>query len=59
MAYFISDECVSCGACAGACPLEIIELNDAGSQYQIDADACIECGSCASVCPMSAISVKE
>ena len=41
MAYVITDECVSCGTCAGECP--------------VDADTCVDCGTCASVCPTEAI----
>lgn len=54
MAYVISDECVSCGACAGECPVEAISEGE--SHYEIDADACLECGTCADTCPTGAIS---
>lgn len=54
MAYKISSDCVSCGACAAQCPVEAIEQGD--TQYVINADKCTECGSCAEACPMSAIS---
>jgi ferredoxin len=53
MAYVISAECVSCGACAPECPVEAI--SEGASQYVIDADACIDCGRCAEVCPSECI----
>lgn len=53
MAYVISDGCVSCGACAGACPVEAISEGD--GQYVIDADSCVSCGTCADTCPTGSI----
>ncbi len=52
MAYTITDECISCGACAGECPVEAISEGE--DKYVIDADTCVECGACASVCPVGA-----
>lgn len=52
MAYVINDECISCGACAGECPVGCISADDA--KYVINADECIECGACAGVCPVGA-----
>ena len=54
MAYVISDSCLSCGSCAGECPVGAISEGE--GQFVIDEDACIECGTCAAVCPASAIS---
>lgn len=54
MAYVISSSCVSCGACAGGCPVDAIHEGD--EHFEIDADTCIECGSCAGTCPTGAIS---
>ena len=52
MAYKISDECISCGACAAECPVEAIAEGD--GKYEINPDVCIECGNCAEVCPVGA-----
>ena len=52
MAYKITDKCVCCGACAGACPVECISMGD--DRYVIDKERCIECGTCAGVCPVGA-----
>ena len=56
MAYVISDDCVSCGACAGGCPVGAISEGD--GKYVIDADACLECGTCEAACPTGAISAE-
>lgn len=52
MPYKISDDCIACGACAGACPVEAISEGD--GKYVIDEAACISCGSCADTCPVGA-----
>lgn len=57
MAYKISDACVSCGTCAGECPVEAISAGD--TQYNIDPDKCVDCGTCASVCPTEAINPED
>ena len=54
MAYVISDAWVSCGTCAGECPVGAISEGD--GKYVIDANACLDCGSCAGACPTEAIS---
>ena len=54
MAFKISSDCISCGACAASCPVSAIAEGD--EKYEIDADTCISCGACAADCPVSAIS---
>lgn len=53
MAFVINDTCLSCGACAGACPVGAISEGD--GKFEIDASACISCGACAGTCPAGAI----
>lgn len=47
--------CISCGICAGVCPVNCIEmqLSDEGDAYRpvIDREMCINCGKCKKVCP--------
>lgn len=52
MVYKITDDCVACGACADACPLEAITEGD--GKYEIDPDKCGGCGTCADACPIGA-----
>ena len=53
MAYKIGDEFISCGSCAGPCPVEAISEGE--SHYEINEEACVECGACAAGCPVGAI----
>jgi NAD-dependent dihydropyrimidine dehydrogenase PreA subunit len=53
MAYKITDDCTTCGACMSACPSEAIKEGD--PKFTIDADACIDCGACVDTCPAGAI----
>ena len=53
MAFVITDSCVSCGSCAGECPVGAISQGD--GKYDIDANSCIDCGTCAGVSPNGAI----
>ncbi len=53
MAYQISDDCISCGACQAECDV-VHAISEGDGKYVIDADKCIECGACAAVCPVGA-----
>jgi len=56
MAYKITDECISCGACEPECPNEAISEGE--TIYIIDPDKCTDCvgshesSKCAEVCPI-------
>jgi ferredoxin len=56
VAYKITDDCISCGACEPECPN--IAISEGETIYLIDPDKCTECvGSyessrCADVCPV-------
>jgi len=56
MAYKITDDCISCGACESECPNTAISEGE--TIYVIDPDKCTECvGShessrCVEVCPV-------
>ncbi len=56
MAYKITDECISCGACEPECPNE--SISEGEIIYVIDIDKCTECiGShenkqCVEICPV-------
>ncbi|MFC1988877.1 YfhL family 4Fe-4S dicluster ferredoxin [Chloroflexota bacterium] len=58
MAYKITDECISCGACEPDCPNTAISEGE--TIYVINPDKCTECvGSfdtsrCAEICPVDA-----
>mgnify|MGYP000942059160 CR=1 FL=1 len=52
MAFIISDECISCGACEAECPTNAISVGD--GKYVINEEDCISCGACASACPVGA-----
>ena len=56
MAYKITDECISCGACEPECPNQAIFEGE--TIYEVNPDKCTECvGSfessrCVEVCPV-------
>ena len=58
MAYKITDDCISCGACQAECPNDAIKEGD--SKFEIDPAKCKECAGvnpspkCAEVCPVGA-----
>jgi ferredoxin len=53
MPYFVTDECILCGACVVGCPSEAIEEHE--TKAWINLEICIECGTCEMNCPSGAI----
>jgi ferredoxin len=58
MAYKITDECISCGACEPECPVGAISEGE--TVYVIDPGKCVECegyfesSKCVDICPVDA-----
>ena len=58
MAYKITDDCISCGACEAECPNNAISEGE--TTYVIDPGKCTECvgshdsSQCAGICPVDA-----
>lgn len=73
VAYVNIDKCVACGACAEACPKNIIKILPLKSKYTITCKSvekgavtrhdcevgCIGCGICAKTCPKEAITISD
>ena len=63
MAYKITDDCISCGACEAECKNEAIKEGD--TIYKISPDKCTECigwfdkPKCVEVCPVDCCVLDE
>ena len=51
--YYVTDACLSCGACLADCPQSCIDLT--GDKAVIRQENCLHCGNCAAVCPAGAV----
>ena len=56
--YINPDECIDCGACEPACPVEAISRNENGIVH-VDNDLCIGCRECIDACPFGAMQYEE
>ena len=50
------DDCVFCGACAEACPVDAIKVED--GSWEVDKDTCIECSACVDQCPANCLTMN-
>ena len=63
MAYKITDECISCGACEPECPNNAISEGE--TIYVIDPDKCSECvgshesSKCVEICPIDNCCISD
>ncbi len=51
-------ECVACGCCVKACPVQAISVYR-GIRAVVDGLRCVGCGRCAAACPASVIEIRE
>ena len=50
--------CITCGACADACPNKAIKKNKYGG-YMVDRAKCNACGVCEMTCPVNSIKIED
>lgn len=56
--FVIKDQCISCGICIQACPLEPKAISFHKGKPKYNHKACIKCYCCQEMCPKQAIDVK-
>lgn len=50
--YYITNDCIGCGACTDKCPTNCI---DSGMPFMIRQENCLHCGNCYEICPAGAV----
>lgn len=54
--YYIAQNCIGCGKCAGNCPQRCIV---SGKPYRIMQEHCLHCGNCFEKCPAGAVKKRK
>ncbi len=52
----IKDYCMYCGACAGVCTVDAIQVQEL--KIVVDDEKCVECGLCVKACPLEALALE-
>ncbi|MDD6285400.1 4Fe-4S binding protein [Candidatus Methanosphaera massiliense] len=52
----VKDICMYCGACAGVCPTNAIQVQEL--TVVVDDDTCTKCGICVKACPIDALELE-
>ncbi|MCI5867154.1 MAG: 4Fe-4S binding protein [Methanosphaera sp.] len=52
----IKEHCMYCGACAGVCIVDAIEVQEL--KIVIDEEKCTKCGICVKTCPIEALELQ-
>ena len=52
----IIEHCMYCGACAGVCIVDAIEVQEL--KIVIDEEKCTKCGICVKTCPIEALELQ-
>ncbi len=49
------ENCIKCGLCVKDCPMNILEMTDAGAN--VKQEVCLFCGHCLAICPKNVVSI--
>ncbi|WP_455644983.1 4Fe-4S binding protein [Methanosphaera sp.] len=52
----IEDFCMYCGACAGVCNVDAIQVQEL--KIVVNDEKCVKCGLCVDICPVHALTLE-